>query len=113
VAVARRDPLQASNEGAFLNTLGVARYRAGDWQAAVEALDQSRKLRQGGDGVDWLFLAMAHQKLGHHDEARKWYTQAVQWLEQNRQALAADRAQAEEFGRLRREAEEVLGQKKK
>src|SRR5262249_6298810 len=114
--VAAKDPLLAANEGDIRNTLGVAHYRAGNWQAAVEALEQSRKLRRGGDAVDWLFLAMAHQKLGRPDDARKCYAQAVQWLEDNRQALAADPTQAalaEELGRFRREAEETLGQKKK
>jgi tetratricopeptide (TPR) repeat protein len=92
--------------------LGVARYRAGHWKAAVQALEQSQKLREGGDAFDWLFLAMAHQKLGDADQARKCYTQAVQWLENNPQALAHPR-QAEEFARFRQEAEEVLGNKKK
>jgi tetratricopeptide (TPR) repeat protein len=112
LAMAGKDSLQAPSEGDFRNTLGVARYRAGGWEAAVEALEQSRKLRRGGDASDWLFLAMAHQKLGHRAEACKWYTQSVQWLEENRPALAANPAQAEELGRFRREAEEVLGQKK-
>lgn len=35
------------------------------------------QLSKGGDAVDWLFLAMAHWKLGHKDEARKWYDQAI------------------------------------
>jgi serine/threonine protein kinase len=116
VAAVHKDPLQAANEGDDCNTLGLAHYRAGNWQAAVAALEQSRKLRRGGDVVDWLFLAMAHQKLGHPDEARKWYAQAVQWLEKNREALATDPTQsetAEEMDRFRREAEEVLGQNKK
>jgi serine/threonine protein kinase/tetratricopeptide (TPR) repeat protein len=112
LAVARKDPLQAPKEAGCWNTLGVARYRAGDWQAATKALGQAMRLHQGGDATDWLFLAMAHQKLGHDAEARKWYAQAVQWQEKNRQALAADPALAEELGRFRREAEEVLGQKK-
>jgi serine/threonine protein kinase/tetratricopeptide (TPR) repeat protein len=113
LVLAKKDPLQARSEGGYRNTLGVANYRAGNWQAAITALEQSRKLRQGGDAVDWLFLAMAHQKLGHTDTARKWCAQAVQWLEKNRAALAADPAQAEELGRFRGEAEEILGQTKK
>jgi tetratricopeptide (TPR) repeat protein len=98
---------------AFQNTLGVAHYRAGDDQAAVVALAKSVEMRQGGDAVDWLFLAMAHQKLGHHDEARKWYDQAVKWLEKNGEWLAKDPARAEELGRFRTEAAEVLEPSKK
>ena len=48
----------APNEGNFWNTLGVAHYRAGDWKAALEALEKSMKLRNGGDSSDWFFLAM-------------------------------------------------------
>src|SRR5262249_7620972 len=55
--------------GKTSNTLGVARYRAGNWKAAIEALDKSRASRQGGDAFDFLFLAMACWQLGQKDEA--------------------------------------------
>ncbi len=95
------------------NALGVAHYRAGDWKAAAAALDKSRQLPPGADAGDWFFLAMARRKLGHHDEAREAYEQALQWLEKNREALDKDKGQAEELRRFRAEAEEVLGLKKK
>src|SRR5262249_12254247 len=38
------------------NTLGAALYRAGQWQQAVEVLDQNAG---AGAAFDWLFLAMA------------------------------------------------------
>ena len=31
----------------------------------------------GGDAFDWLFLSMAHHRLGHRDEARKWLDKAI------------------------------------
>src|SRR5207253_1145365 len=99
-------------DGKSWNTLGVAHYRAGDWKAAVAALDKSVELAKGGDAFDWLFLAMSHRKLGNHDDARKWYDQAVQWLEKNSQALAKNALQAEELRRFRIEAVEVLEFKK-
>jgi tetratricopeptide (TPR) repeat protein len=67
----------------------------------------------GTSDEGWLFLAMAHKKLGNHDQARKAHEQAVQWLEKNSGALAKNKTQAEELGRFRSEAEEVLGLKKK
>ena len=94
-------------------TLGAAHYRAGDWKAAVAALDKSLELRKGGDAAVQLFLAMAHGKLGNPHEARKAYKQAVQWLEENKEALENDKGQAEELLRFRAEAEEVLQLKKK
>jgi tetratricopeptide (TPR) repeat protein len=108
VAVAAA-PLQ----GQFWNTLGVAHYRAGDWKAAVVAFNKSMLLRRGGDAFDWFFLAMIQQKLGDPAEARKRYDQAVQWVQKNGPALAKDPQVAEELGRFRSEAEEVLELKKK
>jgi tetratricopeptide (TPR) repeat protein len=99
--------------GTFWLTLGVARYRAGDFKGAVEAFDRSMALRQSGDAFDWLPLAKAHARLGQPGEARKWYDRAAQWLQKNEKALARDTWQAGELRRFRDEAEEVLGLKKK
>jgi uncharacterized protein HemY len=90
-------------KGIFWNTLGVARYRSGDWQGAVDALNRSMQLRQGGDGFDWLFLAMTHWQLGHQEQARKYYQQAVNWMEQDKERL-----QDAELQRFRAEAEKLL-----
>ena len=70
-------------QGMRWNTLGVAHYRASDWKAAIAALEKSMDLRKGGDSFDWFFLAMAHWQLDHKEEARKWYDQAVRWMEKN------------------------------
>jgi hypothetical protein len=63
-------------------------------------------LRNGGDSFDWFFLAMAHWQLGDKDQARKWYGQALAWMEKNQ-------PNDDELRRFRSEAEEVLGLKKK
>jgi tetratricopeptide (TPR) repeat protein len=100
-------------EGASWNTLGVAHYRAGDDKAAIAAFNRSMELREGGDAFDYLFLAMAHQKRGERDEARKWYDRATEWLEKNGERLKEMPEAREEFSRLRSEAEEFLKLKKK
>jgi WD40 repeat protein/serine/threonine protein kinase/Flp pilus assembly protein TadD len=100
-------------EGTFWNTLGAAQYRAGDWKAAVAAFDKSMQFRAGGDAFDWFFLAMAHEKLGNPNEARKRYDQAVKWLEKNGPMLANNPQWADELRRFRAECEETLGLKKK
>jgi tetratricopeptide (TPR) repeat protein len=97
----------------YWNTLGVANYRAGDWKAAVAALDRSVELNQGGEAVDLLFLAMAHRKLGNHNQARKAHAQALQWLDKNQEALEKDPGHAQEVRRFRAEAAEVLELKTK
>ena len=58
---------------AILNTLGAALYRAGRFAEAVRRLEEAVQKRNGVSiEADWVFLAMAHQRLGHHDEARRW-----------------------------------------
>jgi tetratricopeptide (TPR) repeat protein len=96
----------APEQGMYWNTLGAAHYRAGDWKVALSALEHSMKLRRGGDASDWFFLAMAHWRLGQKEEARPWYDKAVQWMEKNA-------AKNVELRRLRDEAEELMGVKKK
>jgi superkiller protein 3 len=113
VELAKKATEQAPQEGGHWNTLGVAHYRAGAWKPAVAAFGKSMELRAGGDAFDWLFLAMAHGKLGNRDDARKRYDQAVQWLEKNGPMLAKSPREADELRRFRAEAEEVLGLKKK
>jgi tetratricopeptide (TPR) repeat protein/serine/threonine protein kinase len=112
VKLAKKAVELAPKEGGIWNTLGVAHYRAGEWELAGAALHKSMELQKGGDASDWLFLAMAHHQRGNHDEARKRYDQAVEWLTKNKAALEKDKSQAEELRRFRSEAEEVLERKK-
>jgi hypothetical protein len=79
----------------------VAHYRAGDWNASLEALKQSMEVRRGGDAFDWFFLAMAHWQLGDKEKARKWYDQAVTWMDKNQPT-------DEELRRFRAEAAALL-----
>jgi hypothetical protein len=62
-------------------------------------------LSGGGDGLDWLILAMVQWHLGNKEEARRRYDQAIPWLEEN----GTDRT----FRRLQAEAAELLGVKEK
>jgi WD40 repeat protein/serine/threonine protein kinase/tetratricopeptide (TPR) repeat protein len=56
------------------NTLGAALYRAGRFDEAIRRLEEALKARGGGQGhpTDWACLAMAHHRLGHRAEARRW-----------------------------------------
>jgi tetratricopeptide (TPR) repeat protein len=102
VDLAKKAVARAPRNGAFWNTLGIAQYRAQDWQAAVASLEKSMQLRKGGDASDWFFLAMAHWRSGAKDKARPWYDRAVRWVEKNR-------PKDEELGRFRAEAAALLG----
>jgi tetratricopeptide (TPR) repeat protein len=80
----------------------VAQYRLGDWKAALVALEKATSLRKQNNSTDWFVLAMAHWQLGDKEQARKWYDQAVRWMDKNK-------PQDEELRRFRAEAAELLG----
>lgn len=90
------DPLAS-----YWNTLGAAHYRAGSYQEALTALQKSMDLQKGGDAFDWLFVAMAHARLNHSAEARKWFGKAVDWMEKRQ-------SKNEELLRFRAEADDLL-----
>ncbi len=136
VKAASRD----SDKHAFLNTLGAATYRAGRFEEAFGHLNDAMKalpepgsrrsevraptpggvssgLIAGGSAFDWLFLAMAHDRLGHADEGRKWLDKAVAWIDGALQdpplgALPESRIGWRtrlQYRVLRREAEALIG----
>jgi hypothetical protein len=95
----------------WLNTLGAALYRAGRDADAIGKLQDGIKSRNDeGTASDWLFLALAHYRLGHADEAKKWLTKAQQWIDkapkEGAGALPWDHRL--ELQLLRAEAEEAI-----
>ena len=69
---------------AVLNTLGAALYRAGRYREAIDTLHEGMLARDGnGTPDDWVFLAMAHQQLGHTIEAKRWLEQVKKKLRVN------------------------------
>jgi superkiller protein 3 len=93
---------RAPRAGNFWNTLGVALVRTGEWNEAIRALTKSMELQSGGNAYDWLFLAMAHARLGELEEANDYFDRSVAWMEEKRPADA-------ELVRFRAETEAVLG----
>ncbi len=67
----------------LVEVLGGTLYRAGRYEEALARLEESARLSQDQQGSVWgcLFRAMAHDRLGHTDEARRWLDQAVGWIE--------------------------------
>jgi tetratricopeptide (TPR) repeat protein len=78
----------------YLNTLGAALYRAARFQESIEKLEQAMKIADGQGAAETLFLAMAHQRLGHADEAKQWLTKAVLGIERAAQEKPEDPAAA-------------------
>ncbi len=101
--LARRALALEPDQSLYLNTLGVALYRAGRYSEAVDVLERSLGAGHGEtDAFDLFFLAMSHQDLGHSVQARTCFERAVKWLEERKnlpsqyvQHLTDFRAEAE------------------
>ena len=106
LASIRRAVALAPSEASFLNTLGVVQYRAGQYAEAIATLERSLAagLRQT-DAFDLFFLAMAHHRLGHRDQARASFDRAVHWLGEQK---SLGQRHAKELASFRAEAEAVL-----
>ncbi len=59
-------------------------HRAGQPQKAVPLLERSLEVnnRPGAQVVSFLWLSLAHQRLGHLEEAQRWRDRAATWLDQ-------------------------------
>jgi WD40 repeat protein/serine/threonine protein kinase/tetratricopeptide (TPR) repeat protein len=126
-----------SAKHALLQTLGAATYRAGRFEEVIRHLNEAMKAlpepgpkpdggpsggvspgpTRGGDALDWLFLAMAHHRLGHAVEARHWLDKAVAAIDRATQD-PPDGASPDSridwqtrlyYRVLRREAEDLIG----
>jgi serine/threonine protein kinase/tetratricopeptide (TPR) repeat protein len=102
----------------YLHTLGLAHYRAGRSDEAVRRLEESLRIAPEWSArpVNWLVLALSHQRLGHAAEAREWLTRATQ--ASDNQPLGKSLSQATRgmhahdwvaYLILRREAEALIG----
>jgi serine/threonine protein kinase/tetratricopeptide (TPR) repeat protein len=87
----------------YWNTLGVAHYRARNWDEAIACLDKAEALAPD-KYLSWnsFFLAMAHARLGEKELARKEFDRAVQWMEKKQ-------PKNEELRSFRGEAADLLG----
>jgi tetratricopeptide (TPR) repeat protein len=81
--------------------LGIALYRTGDLEGAIEALERSMA-SGGGKSHESFFLAMAYQRQGNRTKALDSYGKAVRWM-------ATNRPRDWELLNFRAEAEELLG----
>jgi serine/threonine protein kinase len=62
-------------------TLGAVLIRAGLPREAIAALEESIRVNgHGGNAFDWLFLAMAHHRLGHSKQATAALASARDWI---------------------------------
>jgi Flp pilus assembly protein TadD len=101
-AAERAATLQPTNNACW-HLLGVAQYRAEEWEASIVSLAKAEELAPNNTlAFNGFFLAMAHWQLGHKDEARELYDRSVAWMEKNQ-------PKNEELIRFRAEAEQLMG----
>jgi tetratricopeptide (TPR) repeat protein len=109
--------VKAQPEPHHIHVLGLALYRNGQFQEAIRQLNRSIEGNWKANAANWLVLAMAHHRLGHADEARKWFDRAVRWMDDTDDAPRNPVASLATLHRhdslaclvLRREAEALLG----
>jgi tetratricopeptide (TPR) repeat protein len=76
-----------SKSNLALSLQGALLYRAGQFEEALKRLTEAERTYKPDDdqwstiAFNWLFLALAHQRLGHTQEAKKWHDKAVQWID--------------------------------
>jgi eukaryotic-like serine/threonine-protein kinase len=89
-----------------LRILGAALYRAGRFAEAIRTLEESHRGRgDGGDPQGFAFLALAHHRLGHRAEARRWLDKLAAYRPKETGDLSWDDV---EVRILRREAESLI-----
>jgi serine/threonine protein kinase len=102
VAPAKRAVALEAQDSKNWAILGMAYYRAEQWQAALLPLVEAGKRPVAPERIDLYFLAMTYWKLGNKEEARKSYGQAETWRLQHLPARP-------ELPGLGREAAQLLG----
>jgi serine/threonine protein kinase/tetratricopeptide (TPR) repeat protein len=99
---------QHGDTSRYLGTYGIARYRTGDRQGAVESLEKSIGMSKPEDPTNanqGFFLAISHWQLGDKEKGRQWFTRSVRWMDKGRKDDPG-------LKRFRAEAEELMGLKK-
>jgi len=98
------------NDGNCLNTLGVAYYRAGQFEKAVETLLRATKANEkGATAFDLFFMAMGYHYIRQSDKAKESYRNAISWLETQKNLSPQ---WSEELRVIRAETEQLLGESK-
>jgi tetratricopeptide (TPR) repeat protein len=78
-AMLRLAEIGAKGSPGNLRVRGAINYRAGKYEAAIADFERAAPIVPRR-GWDWLFLAMAHHKLGHLEQAKNCLERAETWI---------------------------------
>jgi tetratricopeptide (TPR) repeat protein len=97
----------------YLHALGLAQYRAGQFDQALESFTKADVEDWSSRELNWFGLALVHHRLGHPDLARRCLDKGIQWLARNGPPGPGQPTNIHPFDWLeaqvlRREAEETL-----
>jgi tetratricopeptide (TPR) repeat protein len=107
LVLARKAVAMTPGQAIYLNTLGVAQYRAEQYAEAIVTVEKSLAASKGeSDGFDLFFLAMARHKLGQLDRAKAGLDRALRWRREH--PNPAGPGWTEELNMFQAEAEELL-----
>src|SRR5262249_57318677 len=101
---------------------GAALYRAGRFEESVRCFERAAQMIRPR-AWDWCFLAMAHHRLGHAEEARRCLVEAARWIDEANRVQVDDPTtlgptwghwdESVVYPLLLREVEALLGAKEK
>ena len=104
--LARRAVTLTDGETIYLNTLGLALYRADHFHEAIPLLEQSLTAGKGeGAGYDLFILSLCHAQIGDARQAKNHFDRAVSWLNTNPKLTPREVAELKAF---QAEAESLL-----
>jgi WD40 repeat protein/Flp pilus assembly protein TadD len=89
VRLAEQSVAARPDDDARLTTLGGVLLRAGRAEEAIPRLRQAIQRRKRDQVSDELLLALAYQRLGQDEEARRWLAQATAWFDRQQRPLQA------------------------
>jgi tetratricopeptide (TPR) repeat protein len=72
----------------LLFIVGLAHYRAGEWNEAIRRLHRSIEADERRAWVTWPVLALAHNARGDRDESRRWLERAENWLKEKHKVVS-------------------------
>jgi tetratricopeptide (TPR) repeat protein len=107
IAFAMQATAKAPTDETYWLIRGIVHYRAGQWDAAVRALEKAEELAPGKYfGFNAFFLAMSHHQLGNPVKAGDYYDRAVAWTQRVQGQRSA--IQQNDLKRFRAEAQALL-----
>jgi serine/threonine-protein kinase len=84
--LSRRAVKAAPDMATYSNTLGLAEYRNGLWDAAIATLKKSIEMNKGNDPSDFLILAMSQWRRGDRVEAERLFQRGVEGVRSSDQS---------------------------